>query len=89
LTDAKEVIVEQLQFLDLMIGKENEDVPMDATARADLTDLMARILVAVFQVERGKVDDRDTVQSQDQAGAPGSQSHRLPAAIQRETSTTE
>jgi hypothetical protein len=89
LTDAKEVIVVQLQFVDLMIGKENEDVPMDATARADLTDLMARILVAVFQVEGGKVDDRDAVQSQDQAGAPGSQSHRLPAAIQRETSTAE
>jgi hypothetical protein len=87
--DAREVIVVQLQFLDLMIRKENEAVPMDAKARADLIDLMARILVAVFQVEGGKVDDRDPVQSQDQAGAPGSQSHRLPAAIQRETSAAE
>jgi hypothetical protein len=89
LTDAKEVIVVQLQFPDLMIRKENELVPMDAKARADLIDLMARILVAVFQVEGGEVDDRDSVQSQDQAGAPCSQSHRLPAAIQRETSTAE
>ena len=72
-----------------MIRKENELVPMDAKARADLIDLMARILVAVFQVKGGEVDDRDSVQSQDQAGAPGSQSHRLPAAIQRETSTAE
>ena len=46
-----------------MIRKENEAVPMDATARADLIDLMARILVAVFQVEGGKVEDRDSVQS--------------------------
>ena len=53
----------QLQFLDLMIRKENEAVPMDATARADLIDLMARILVAIFQVEGEKVDDRDAVQS--------------------------
>jgi hypothetical protein len=89
LTDAKEVLVVQLQFLDLMIRKENEAVPMDAKARADLIDLMARILVAVFQVEGGTVDDGDPVQSQDQAGAPGSQSHRLPAAIQRETSKAE
>jgi hypothetical protein len=67
LTDAKEVIVVQLQFLDLMIRKENEAVPMDAKARADLIDLMARVLVAVFQVEGGNVDDRVPVQSQDQA----------------------
>jgi hypothetical protein len=67
LTDAREVIVVQLQFLDLMIRKEDEAAAMDAKARADLIDLMARILVAVFQAEGGKVDDRDAVQSQDQA----------------------
>jgi hypothetical protein len=89
LTGAKEGIVVQLQFLDLMIRKEGEAVPMDAKARADLIDLMARILVAVFQVEGGKVDDRDAAQFQDQGGAPGSQSHCLPAAVQRETSTAE
>ena len=52
----------QLQFLDLMIRKKDEAVPMDAKARADLIDLMARILVVVFQVEGGNVDDRDPVQ---------------------------
>jgi hypothetical protein len=61
LTDAREVIVVQLQFLDLMIGKEDEAASMDAKARADLIVLMARILIAVFQAEGGKVDDRDTV----------------------------
>ena len=49
----------QLQFLDLMIRAESEDVPMDATARADLIDLMARILVAIFQVEGEKVNDEN------------------------------
>jgi hypothetical protein len=53
----------QLQLLDLMIRKENEAVPMDATTRAELIDLMARILVAVFRVEGGRVDDRGPVQS--------------------------
>jgi hypothetical protein len=67
LTSAKEVIVVQLQFLDLMIRKENEAVPMDAKVRADLIDLMARVLVAVFQVEGGNVDDGVPIQSQDQA----------------------
>jgi hypothetical protein len=89
LTDAKEGTVVQLTLLDLMIRNHCEAVPMDAKARADLIDLMARILVAVFQVEGGKSDDRDAVQSQNQAGAPGSQSHRLPATVQRETSTAE
>ena len=79
----------QLQLLDLMIRKESEAVPMDATTRADLIDLMARVLVAVFQAEGGKAMTETSVQSQDQAGAPGSQGDRLPAAVQRETSTTE
>jgi hypothetical protein len=57
----------QLQFLDLMIRKENEAVPMDAKVRADLIDLMARVLVVVFQVEGGNVDDGVPIQSQDQA----------------------
>jgi hypothetical protein len=88
LTDAREVSVLQLQFLDLVIRKENEVVPMDAAARADLIDLMARVLVAVFQA-KGKVDDGSPIQPQNQAGAPGSQSHRLLAAIQREIGTAE
>jgi hypothetical protein len=90
LTDAREVIVVQLQFLDLMIRKKDDAVPMDALTRADLIDLMARILVVVFQEEKGRVDDnRGLVQSQDQAGALGSQSHCLPAPIQREASPAE
>ena len=47
----------QLQLLDLMIPKECDAVPMDAATRADLIDLMARILVAVFHEEGGSVDD--------------------------------
>ena len=53
----------QLQLLDLMIRKESGAVPMDAATRADLIDLMARILVAVFHEEGGRVDDRGLVQS--------------------------
>jgi hypothetical protein len=45
LTDAKEGVVVQLKLLDLMIRNQSEAVPMDAKARADLIDLMARILV--------------------------------------------
>ena len=53
----------QLQFLDLITRKEDESAPMDAKVRADLIDLMARVLVAMFQVEGGKVDDGTSVQS--------------------------
>ena len=44
----------QLQLLDLMIPKECGAVSMDAATRADLIDLMARVLVAVFHEEGGK-----------------------------------
>jgi hypothetical protein len=90
LTDAREVSVVQLELLDLTIGKEYVGVPIDATVRAELINLMARILVAVFKAEgEGEKDDGSPVQCQDQAGAPGSESHRLPTAIQRETGTAE
>ena len=68
LTDAREVIVEQLELLGLMVREESVPVPIDVTVRADLVDLMARILVAVFQAKGGRVDDRASLQSQDQAG---------------------
>ena len=55
----------QLQLLDLMIREENGTVPLAAATRADLIDLMARVLVAVFHEEGGRVDDRGSVQSQD------------------------
>ena len=61
----------QIQLLDLRIEKESE-VPMDAAIRFDLIDLMARVLVVVFQAEGGRVDDRGFVQSQDQTGTSGS-----------------
>jgi hypothetical protein len=63
LTHTREVIVVQLQLLDLMIRKESGPVPIDATIRSDLIDLMARILVVVFHEEGGRVDDRGLVQS--------------------------
>jgi hypothetical protein len=89
LTDAREVIVVQLQLLGLTIREQDGIVQMDAMVRADLVDLMARILMVVFQAEGGNVDDRADVQSQDQTGAPGPQGHRLLTAIQRETSAAE
>ena len=46
----------QLQLLDLMISRECGAVPMDAATRADLIDLTARVIAAVFHEEgrRGK-----------------------------------
>jgi len=83
--NAREVIVEQLELSGLMIRGESEIVPVDATVRADLVDLMARILVAVFQAKGGRVDDRASLQSQDQAGTSGAPGDRLHTAIERET----
>ena len=65
LTDAREVVVVQLQLLDLMMRNENGAVPLGPSTRADLIDLMARILVVVFHKEGGKDDDRGLVPSQD------------------------
>ena len=47
----------QLQLLDLMIPKECDAVRMDAATRADLIDLMARVLAAVFHEEGRTVND--------------------------------
>ncbi|HTR24022.1 MAG TPA: hypothetical protein VMI10_08555 [Terriglobales bacterium] len=77
--------MEQLELSGLMIRGESGIVPVDATVRADLVDLMARILVAVFQAKGGRVDDRASLQSQDQAGTSGTQGDRLLTAIERET----
>jgi hypothetical protein len=79
----------QLQLLDLVIEKENAVVPMDERVRTELIDLMARILVTVFEAQGRKVDELGLVQSQNQAGAPSAQSDRLLAPIQRETSAAE
>ena len=79
----------QLKLLGLTIPEEGGVVQMDAMVRADLVDLIARILVEVFQTEGGGIDDRSDVQSEDQARALGSQGHRLLTAIEREAGSSE
>jgi hypothetical protein len=85
--NAREVIVLQLCLLNPRT--EESLVPIGTTVRAELVDLMARILVAVIQAEGGKLNDAAYVQSQDQAGAPRAQSDCLPPAIQREAGAAE
>jgi hypothetical protein len=87
--DAREVVVMQLQFLDLLIAKENGAVPLDAAVRADLVDLMARVLVVVFQEEGRRIDDRSCLQFQNQAGALSAQGDRLLAPVQRQAGSSE
>src|SRR5215470_11478657 len=89
LPDAKEVVEMQLQFLDLLIAKENGAVPVDAAVRADLIDLMAHVLVVVFQEEGKRSDDRRCLHFQNQAGAPDAQSNRLLAPVQRQAGSPE
>ena len=89
LRNAREVIVEQLELSGLKIREGSGMAPVDATVRADVVDLMARILMAVFQAEGGRIDDRASLQSQDQTGAPGSQGDRLLTTIERETSALQ
>ena len=61
----------QLQLLDLT-RTEEELVPAEVAGRSELVDLMARILVTVFQTETRRINERTSIQSQDQAGTPGS-----------------
>ena len=61
----------QLQLLSLA-RTEEELVPVDVTVRAELVGLMARTLVTVFQTEARRINERAAIQSQDQAGTPGS-----------------
>jgi hypothetical protein len=70
-TGTREVIVLQLLLLSLT-RTEEELVPVEVTVRAELVGLMARILVTVFQTEGRGIDERASLQSQDQAGTPGS-----------------
>jgi hypothetical protein len=63
LTDAREVIMLQLPLLSL-IRTEEELVPVEVPARAELVALMAQILVTVFQTEV-RTDERASIQSQD------------------------
>ena len=58
-----------LQLLLLSLDRtEDELVPVDKTVRGELVDLMARILVAVFQTEVRRTDERASIQPQNQAG---------------------
>ena len=50
--------MKQLELSGLVIREESGIVPVDATAHADLVDLMARILVAVFEAKGERGDDR-------------------------------
>jgi hypothetical protein len=61
----------QLQLLDLT-RTEEELAPVEVAGRSELVDLMARILVTVFQTETRRINERTSIQSQDQAGTPGS-----------------
>jgi hypothetical protein len=61
-----------LQLLLFRVVRTEEDVPVGDMVRAELLGLMARILVRVFQTEVRRTDERASIQSQDQAGTPGS-----------------
>ena len=51
MTEAMEARVVQLQLLELMIEKREVRVPVDARAKLELIDLMASILVTVFEAQ--------------------------------------
>ena len=61
----------QLQLLEVS-RTEEELVLVGATTRAELIQLMARILVTVFQTEPRRANESTSIQSQDQAGTLGS-----------------
>ena len=71
----------QLQLLDLMISRECGAVPKDAATRAELIDLMACAIAAVFHEEGSRGNDRALAQSKNQTGASGSQGDRLPRGV--------
>jgi hypothetical protein len=71
----------QLQLLSLA-RMEEDLVTVEVMVRGDLLDLMARILVTVFQAEEREKNERASIQSENQAGAFGQESHRLFAPIE-------
>ena len=71
----------QLQLLSLA-RMEEDLVAVEVTVRGDLLDLMARILVTVFQAAEREKDERASIQSENQARAFGQESHRLLAPIE-------
>ena len=73
--------MQQLPLLSLM-RTEEELVPIEVAGRAELVDLMARILVTVFQAEEREKNERGSIQSENQTRAFGQESHRLLAPIE-------
>lgn len=71
----------QLQLLSL-VRTEEELVTVKAAVRAELLDLMARILVTMFQAQEREKDERASVQSKDQTGPFSPESHRLLASVE-------
>ena len=57
---------------DNLLETEEEVVPFEATTRAELVEVMARILVTVFQTEPRGTNESPAIQSQDQARTLGS-----------------
>ena len=71
----------QLQLLNL--ARTEEDlVTVEVPVQGDLLDLMARILVTVFQAEEREKNERGSIQSENQARAFGQESHCLLAPIE-------
>ncbi len=70
-TGVREVIMLQLQLLEVS-RTEEELVLVEATTRAEVIQLMARILMTVFQTELRRANESTSKQSQDQAGILGS-----------------
>jgi hypothetical protein len=71
----------QLQLLSLARTEEHL-VTVEVTVRGDLLDLMARILVTVFQAEEREKDERASIQSENKARAFGEEGYRLLAPIE-------
>jgi hypothetical protein len=71
----------QLQLLSL-VRAEKELVAVEVAGRAELLDLMARILITVFQAQEREKDERASIQPENQARAFSPESHRLLAPIE-------
>ena len=67
---AREIVMLQLQLLSL-VRTEEELVAVEAAGRPELLDVMARILITVFQAQEREKDERASIQPQDHAGTPG------------------
>ena len=70
-----------LQLQLIRLARAEEELVAVETVRAELLDLMARILVTVFQAQEKEKDER-AVQSKNQTGAFSPEGHRLLAPIE-------